>query len=520
MSMKGTIRLSSLVLFALLGSGFAGCSKPSASPTDVAFTACRLKGIEIALRCANIAVPEDRERGSDSSARKIAIHLAVIPALARKPERDAIFVLAGGPGQSATDLAGSLYSLLSKLGRDRDVVLVDQRGTGGSNPLSCSEETATQGIGDEFDPKDIDARIAHCAKRLSAKADLTRYTTTIAMQDLDEVRARLGYRQIDLWGGSYGTRAALEYVRQFPDRVRTMTLDGVAPAWQKLPISFGVDTYATLVALVDSCSHDVVCAKRYPDLGADITGLLTRLDAKGIPTDITNPATGKKQHITVTRTGFAQLLRTPLYIGLTASLLPAALEQASHDNFDALAALTFTISDGLDDRLALGMHLSVICSEDVPAISADDLAAARAEAAKSVVDGRPNVFASIYAEHYRKLCSNWPSRPQPTAYFETLAGKPGAKVPTLLLSGGIDPATPPAHAESVARAMTNAKHLIATGVGHGVSLQGCAPDLIERFIKSADPKAIDGSCLTSLPRPLFFAPIVEGRREKDPVALP
>jgi pimeloyl-ACP methyl ester carboxylesterase len=443
-----------------------------------------------------------------------------VPALARKPEPDPVFVLAGGPGQSATDVGGLVFPLFAKINRERDIVFVDQRGTGGSNPLSCAEETASSNVGDMFDPATVDARVAACAKRLAAKADLTRYTTSIAMRDLDEVRARLGYERIDLWGGSYGTRAALEYARQFPQRVRSMTLDGVAPAWQKLPISLGVDAYATIGTMVGACAHDAGCSKQYPELAAQVDKLLDRLDGGDAQTTVANPVTGRRQTIRVTAGGLAALLRAPLYASLTASLLPAAVTQAAGGDFDALAALTYSLAGELDEHLALGMHLSVVCSEDMPAISSADLEAVRAEGLHSAFDGRPDRFAAIYLAQYRRLCAQWPSTTAPPAFFETLAGKPGAAIPTLLLSGGIDPATPPAHADEVARAMTHAAHLVAPNVGHGVSLQGCAPDLIEKFVKNADPKAIDGACLRAIPRPLFFVPLVEGRRNRETTAVP
>ena len=507
-------------MLALAGAGCSRSQTHAASPADsVHFTACRVKGIEIALRCTDLTVVEDRERSNDPTARRIAIHVVVIPALARKAEPDAVFVLAGGPGQSATDVAGSLFPLLARLGRDRDVVLVDQRGTGQSNPLSCARETSSENIKAQFDPADMDTRVAACAQRLAARADLTRYTTTIAMQDLDDVRARLGYGRIDLWGGSYGTRAALEYARLFPERLRTMTLDGVAPAWQKLPLSFGVDTDATLIALVGSCAHDAVCAKRYPALGADVDALIAMLGTGRPVARFTQPVTGEKIEVPVTRAGLAALLRTPLYASLTASLLPAAIDQAAHGDFGALGALTFVVGSGIDEHLALGMHLSVVCAEDVPAITAAEVDGVRAEAAKSRIDGRPNPFAAVYLDQYRHLCAAWPARPVAPDYFTSLAGKPGARVPTLLLSGGIDPATPPAEADRVARVMTNARHLIAPNVAHGVSLQGCAPELIERFIRTADPKTIDGACLAAIPRPPFYVPLVDGARDNDTVTI-
>ena len=518
------LRPALLASLLLAPSLFAACSNEGGrdpSPASgVRFEACRLKGLETELRCATIQVAEDRDDAAPADGRKIPIRIAVLPALARQPETDAIFVFAGGPGQAATDVAGPIYPLFAKLNRDRDIVFVDQRGTGGSNRLSCSRETAGGSLSEAFDGNDLERRIAACAARLGKQADLTRYTTPVAMQDIDEVRGRLGYPRINLWGASYGTRAALEYLRQFPDRVRTMTLDGVAPASLKLPLSFGVDTYASMTSLVADCARDDACAARYPTLAVDLAALFSRLDAGPVDIDVAHPLTGKKEHERLSRTGLASLLRTPLYIGLTASLLPAAIEHANRGDYGALAALGVTVGSGLEENLALGMHLSVLCSEDMPSITPADLDAARAEALRSVVDGRPDPFSLIYLTQYRRLCAPWPKRQPPPAFYASLAGRPGADVPTLLLSGGIDPATPPPHATEVEHQLTHVRHLIAPNVGHGVSLQGCAPDLIERFVKRADVSTIDGACLRSIPRPLFFAPVVEATRDHDTEVVP
>ena len=508
-----------VIAVALAGALLAACSRETSAPApDITLASCRLKGVEIALRCGTLLVAEDRD-AQDGKGRRIPIGFAVIPALARKPEPDAIVVFAGGPGQAATDVAGAVYPLFAKLNRDRDIVLIDQRGTGRSNPLSCPE-TRADAMAEALDFHRLGPQVEACAKRLSATADLTRYTTDIAMKDVDDVRAQLGYRRIDLWGASYGTRAALEYARQFPDHVRTMTLDGVFPAWEKLPLSFGLDTYAGIEGMTTACEHDASCAKRYPNLRADVDALFSRVADKPAPIDIVHPSTGAKERVTLTTAGLASMLRSPLYISLTASLLPSAIEAASHGNFDELAALDLTIGNSLEDSVALGMHLSVICSEDLSSIDAADRASAKLEVATSSHDGRPNPLALIYDDQYRELCAHWPARRPPAAYFETLKGKPGSNVPTLLLSGGIDPATPPAHAEAVARTLTDVRHLIAPNVGHGVSSQGCAPDLIEQFIKSGNPHAPKGDCLAAIPRPPFFVPIVASRRDHDSASVP
>lgn len=498
----------------------AGCSRtPGTVAVVAALDPCRLKGVEIALRCATIDVLEDRDAAggasSDARGRTIPIRFAVIPALAAKPEADPVFVLAGGPGQAATDVAAQVVPLFRKLNQERDIVLVDQRGTGGSHRLACDSEDDADTFAGRFDATRIERQVALCAERLGKDADLTRYGTSVAVADLDDVRQRLGYRTVNLWGASYGTRVALAYLQQFPDRVRTMTLDGVAPASMKLPLTFGVDTYAAMVRLERECAGAPGCAARYPALASDVTALFARLAAGqngGAAVEATDPVTGVRQRLTLTPAGLASLLRGPLYLPLTASLVPAAVSRAVDGDYGGLAALGSTLGAGRERDIALGMHLSVVCSEDVASIDAADVDAARGEAARSRVDGRPNPFATIFLDQYRRLCAHWPVRPPPADHAASLAGRPGADVPALLLSGGLDPATPPAHATTIAAQLTRARSVVAPNVGHGVSLQGCAPDVIERFVRSADAAALDTKCLDAIPRPPFFVPVVEARR--------
>ena len=493
----------------------SGCARESATQQALrALTPCRLKGVEIEVRCGVLQVPERREPLRDASAdksvatRTIPIRFAVIPSVARNREPDPIFILAGGPGQAATEIAGQVLPLFARLNKNRDLVFIDQRGTGGSHPLVC-ESAAKRGekgrLSEALDPAADEARIAACATRLSATSDLTQYTTSAAMQDLDAVRAKLGYKRVNLWGASYGTRAALEYLRQFPDHVRTATLDGVAPAAMKLPLSFAFDTHVAVWRLTDDCAHDAACAKAYPDLSAAIERVFARLDAGPIVATLSHPLNGRIETAKITREVFTTMLRTPLYSSTTASLVPLGVAKLAHDDFSTLAALTMFLSTGLTDQIAIGMHLSVICAEDMADIATADLEAARREAAASAFDGKPNRFVGIFYDQYRRLCAKWPAGRAPQAFFEPVR----SDVPVLLLSGGIDPATPPRHAVEVAQTLANVRHLVAPNVGHGVSTAGCAPDLIEKFIRSADPKALDGKCLKDIPRPSFVDAIVE-----------
>jgi pimeloyl-ACP methyl ester carboxylesterase len=333
-------------------------------------------------------------------------------------------------------------------------------------------------------------RLRTCLAKLDA--DLRQYATWIAMRDVDAVRAALGYEQINLWGGSYGTRAALEYLRQFPAHVRSAVLDGAAPPDMMLPASFSIDADAALARVTAACARDVDCAARYPRLAADLDRLLATLGghaARAIT--VAHPLTGRRETLPLDRDTFAGLLRPPLYAPQLAALLPYALAEAATDNFAPLIALG-TALGGTEDNFFEGMHFAVICAEDVPRLTA----AAKERAARTR-------FGAAFTEMYERICRGVPARPVPAAFYDI----PASKVPVLILSGGADPVTPPRYGDAVARKLGNARHLIAEHVGHGVSQQGCAPELVQRFIREAKVDAVDGACLAQLPAPRFFQPI-------------
>ena len=479
-----------------------GCSKdPNLPPKpSVTLRPCRLPGLDTELRCTDIAVPERRQPETAPTAgppRSIYIHVAILAATARAHRVDPIFVLAGGPGQAATAIAGTVFPLFAQLNRDRDIVFMDQRGTGRSNPLACTPP-AEGGLGAALDLATLVHSVGLCAAKLRAAGnDLTQYLTTDAVKDIDDVRSRLGYTRINLWGASYGTRVALEYLRQYPEHVRTAILDGPAPAGLNLPISYAIDADEALTRLISDCEKNSECATTHPELEQQIDALFERLHDGSISTTLTQPLTGRPLPITVTRDVFAAWLRAPLYTSVTSSLLPVAIAQAALGNFNALAALNFAVSEGASEDISLGMHLSVMCGEDMRNISPADL--------ERVDQTR---FGRVFYEQYLQLCAVWPTRPAPASFYAPIV----ASVPVLILAGGLDPITPPRRGAPLLAGFAQAKELIAPHVAHGVSMQGCAPDLIEKFVQSANPARIDGSCLAKIPRPPFFEAIMAENR--------
>jgi pimeloyl-ACP methyl ester carboxylesterase len=453
---------------------------------------CRLPGLAQEVRCGRIEVPEDPHA---HDGRRLQVHFAVVPAVAKNKAPDPLVVLAGGPGQSAQNIAALIMPVFAQVNARRDIVFVDQRGTGKSNGLVCPEQTRSPRLAAAFDMRRQIDTLTACLRKLHA--DTRHYATWIATRDLDAVRAALGAERINLWGASYGTRAALDYLRQFPQRVRTAVLDGVAPPDMALPASFAADSEAALAALLAACARDADCRARHPRLDAQVDALFARFGAAPVTVTITHPLTGAAEPVPLTRTALASALRLPLYAPTLAALLPHAIERAAHDDFDPLAAMLTAAAGNEAMQLAWGMHFAVICAEDMPRI---DAAARRAAAATR--------FGTAFLELYEHACAQVPHAPAPPAFYEL----PRADAPVLILSGGADPATPPRHGARVAQALRQTLHLVAPHLGHGVSTQGCAPQLIARFVRQGSFAGIDGGCLERLPAPPFFrAPRLDDR---------
>jgi pimeloyl-ACP methyl ester carboxylesterase len=468
----------------------AACDPAAHAPRRaLALEPCRLAGLESEARCGTLQVWENR---AARKGRRIGISVAVVPARIRAHEPDPVFVFAGGPGQGAVALAAEVMPLFSRLNDSRDIVFIDQRGTGDSHPLDCEEDgdQPLQSLFEDALPEDL---VRACLATLDA--DPRQYITSIAVDDIDDVRAALGYDKVNLWGGSYGTRVELEYLRRHGFHVRSMVLDGVAPANMKLPLSFVADGEAALKKLVEGCEKQALCRLTYPHLEATIESMRARLVNRPIRAANQDPRTGERDTIEVNENVFLSGLFRPLYVAELASLLPYGVASAANGDFNPLLAQNLEFADDVSENLSLGMHLAVVCSEDIPLITEADL-----EKADRSFFGRALVDDFIHA------CRLWPRGQVPGDYYPPVR----STVPALVLSGGIDPATPPRHAEAVVATLPNARHFVAPNLGHGVSLHGCAPRMIETFIREASAKGLDGKCLQRIPRPLYVLPLGGG----------
>jgi pimeloyl-ACP methyl ester carboxylesterase len=435
--------------------------------------------------CGTFTVFENRQT---RQGRTIDLKIVVLPALSPDSKPDPLFFLAGGPGQGAAQMAAGLRDIFRRIQAERDIVLVDQRGTGDSNILECTFEDETLASFNESDERALE-RLKACLTEIEKKADPRLYTTSIAMDDLDEVRAHLNYDTINIYGGSYGTRAGLVYLRQHEARVRTIVLDGNAPTDMRLPMYFPRDAQRALDRLIADCAADAACGAKYPNLGARTRALFAKLAQAPVRVRLTHPRTGIAEEIPIRPDLVAGVIGSALYQPLMSSLVPELIVRAEASDFQGMLALAM-INEGGGEGMAIGMQLSVICAEDYPRIVPED---EQRESAGSV-------FANYLMGVRMRACEFWPKGEVPPEYYKPVE----SSVPALLMSGDIDPVTPPFWGELVAKTLKNSRHIVAPHTGHGVITTGCGQRIAHRFIDAGTLDGLDTSCLSTMKRPPFF----------------
>jgi len=473
-----------LAALLLAGPPFASPAPPLAG---VPLVRCQLAhpigSARVPARCGTLEVLEDPAR---PEGRKISLRVAVLPADSPKATADPVFVLAGGPGQSITETYPRIAPAFERLNRERDIVLVDQRGTGGSGLLACPKIGRPDREA-ELIPAESGRVAGECARSL--QADLTKYGTADFVRDLEAVRSALGYEKVNLIGFSYGTRAALAYARTHPDRARTMVLDGVAPFQMIVGADFDRDSERALGVLFERCSAEAACLERYPRLEKEFRDLVIRLDRKPEKVRARHPITGETVDLTVDGDAVRQVVLAFLYQPETAALLPPLLRQAREGDLAPIAAQGILAMADIQAGMSRPLQLSVLCSEDVPLYTDPS-------------PGAPPTFLGNGArEAFRTLCAEWPRAPLDPAFHES----PSIEVPTLLLSGEADPVTPPRWADLAAASLPASRRIAVPGQGHGVLVRGCLPRVVSEFVKRGSPDGLDVSCVERMrPAPIFL----------------
>ncbi|PYL81373.1 MAG: alpha/beta hydrolase [Verrucomicrobia bacterium] len=469
------------VLFLLDASG---CAKHRLPGGLSKLKPCRLDGIDEQLFCGKLTVFENRET---RSGRTIDLNIVVLPALDQKTKAEPLFDLAGGPGASSVDRADFYAGPGKEYRRGRDVVCVDQRGTGKSNRLSISREKTPQYYLSEMFPVDYVKEMRHA---LEKRADLTKYTTSIAMDDLDDVRTWLGYDRINLFGGSYGTQAALVYMRRHPDHVRSAILLAVAPTDLKMPLHHSESAARAMDLLLSECEQDSACHAAFPQIRDDWNNVLAQLEKQPARVEYSPPGKSAPTIVEIQRGVFAEKIRTWMYRRDQAARVPMIVHHAANGDF--VPFLQQAVAPSIPDFVADGMYLSVTCAEDVPFIN-------REEAAQ-LTAGNP--FGNYRVFQQTRACGMWPRGEIPTDFLEPVS----SNAPVLIFSGNMDPVTPPKYGEEVAKHLRNSRHIIIAEAGHGddgLKDPGCVDRIAIEFLGKGDAKNLDASCVEGMAPPPF-----------------
>jgi len=457
----------------------SGSPAAAALPFEqVVFSAtCDVEGAPSGSRCGTLRVLEDRSR---AAGRQLALRFVIVPGEGRAPD-DPLVYLAGGPGESAFDAVPVVLPTLRSVENDRQVVFLEQRGTGGSSSLQCPAGLdLIRAISDA-------PAVRQCAAALRTKADLNHYTSSDAAADLEDLRAAMRYRQINLVAVSYGVRVALLYMRQHPRRVRTAVLRAAYPLDYNI-ISAGAHAAdAQLALVIDECTRDPACRQAYPGLPDQLLALDRQL-AAAPATSATGEARSGGGQATVTRDLFHYLLLAMMQASVSRQYIPMVIATAASRGLQPFSSQLAQLQTSLK-RFPVGLYLSVLCSEDAP--RQHDYRPARTPLATA-------------AQKLLAACSNWPVRPASDRALEPFT----SDVPTLIVSGALDPVTPAESAERLAGSLPNSRHLIIPATGHGPMFPECMRPGVTGFIRtSVIPSSLDACSALTLPA--FAVPAVE-----------
>ena len=438
--------------------------------------------------CATYSVPENY---AEPDGKHIELFVAKIASMSKNPEPDPFTLLAGGPGQSATEAYMISRGALEKVRKQRDIILVDQRGTGKSNQMQCQQEEDDYADSYNYDSEKVKVMTRTCLEELPG--DPRFYSTSIAVKDLDAVRQAIGFEQWNVWGGSYGTRVAQHYLRRYPQHTRTVVLDAVAPPPLNLGPDIALESQRAVNQMTARCAEDTVCQKTFPELGKNINELVARLKDQPENISFENFSTGEIETMEFGAGHLALTIRMSLYSAHGVSILPTMLHNAyAQNNFAPLARRAKLVADDLGNALSLGMHNSVVCTEDVPFYDTDNIDVAALD---------QTYMGTAAYNSLKDMCSLWPVGEMDPDFKELVE----TDIPVLVLSGSIDPITPPAYAEMILPGLKNSLHLVIDNQGHIQSSIGCMPTVVAKFVAEASVADLSADCLQrQTPEPFFI----------------
>lgn len=486
MRIRGAIALAALGVFVQLASAMSGCAADA--PRRPELGPCKEPGMPPQALCGTYEVFENR---AARTGRKIPLKIVVLPATGPGRLPDPFVYFAGGPGEAA--IPWGIYvaeEKLPSLRQKRDVLLVDLRGTGASGELACPElrgVQSVQGFLDDFLPVD---KVRACRDRLKQDVDLSWYTTDAAVDDVEEVRTALGYGPLNLMGTSHGTRTVLTYLRRHPRSVRTATLEGVLPPDVRYLLTMPRNTQKALDALIAECEGDPACRGAFPKLRQEVESVLRRAASDPVRVELIDPETGQTTELRLTPTAVAQTLRYMLYASVEALRVPLEVHFAAQGDWKPLALSAR--SHGTMGGASEGLYQSITCAEDVAPIRDEEIAPAAAG----------SFLGDFRLRRQKAACEGWPVRDLGPDHMSPVV----SDVPSLLMSGERDPATPPSNGERAARTLKRSRHLVIPDAAHNTDgLEGtdCVSNLIAAFIEAGAAEGLDTSCVSRIRRPDF-----------------
>lgn len=479
--MSKTIFTLALILLAL---PIASLALPDSNQIEFSNCSLSLPGTSLtaSARCGSLEVAENP---ADPDGRKISLNIAIAPATGKSKAPDPVFFFAGGPGQAATETWVMIRSTLNKIRKKRDIVMIDQRGTGGSNKLACRSDVE-EDLNQEIDLDLVRKETEKCLAGLDA--DPRFYTTTIAMGDYNQVRQAMGYEKINLMGVSYGTRAAQVYLRLFPDTVRSVTLDSVVPMQLALGQEHALMLDQSVERVFRDCADDQACSSRFPDRFEELNQLFTQLQQNPRQITITDPLSGLPRQMRLSADTLGVAIRFLSYASETQALIPLLVHEAvTTGDLSRLASQAILVMSGLSEMLSKGLELSVMCAEDYPFM---DLSA----------DYSQTLMGNLMMKIVDLQCRIWPRGEVPEGFHEPVR----SDLPVLLMSGERDPVTPPLYAAQVAETFPNSLNLVARGQSHSVMKNVCLRDITTAFIEKGSVENLDTACVVKIrPAPFF-----------------
>lgn len=444
---------------------------------------CAEEGTPKDAECGRVKVPEDR---AVPDGRVLDLFVLRLPAREPGPARGAVFFLAGGPGEAASETAAELPGVLAALRPRYDLIFLDQRGTGRSHALGCPAPPPGQEF-EEISPE----QARSCRRILERRADLRRYTTGDAVADLESVRQALGYDKVILFGASYGTQVAQAYLRRHAERVQAAVLAGALPLGPELLLFDARDAERALSLLFQDCAADNACGKAFPRLAQETAEVLKRLETNLVRVTVEDPAAGSSREVVLDRYAFARALRTRLYSPEAAARVPFALHQAFTGDYRSMARAALAIAQAQRRHESIGMFLSVMCSEGLLLIDPDSVR----RLAAGTFFGPERTLA------WQRACQEWPRGDVPADF----AAPVRADVPVLILSGRLDPVTPPYWGEQVAAFLPRARQAVFAASSHFPD-GDCAAGLVARFLEQGHAENLDVRCAQAEIRPPFALP--------------